>query len=228
MNDNNQPMDVCIGEKFLELAKVPGGFFYSNEEKKTDCGRVSEVLGAPKFVYILMDGNAPFPSTLFFEFIHNYHASFLPDYDLVINEFERVCQPEEIIGKYHLDDLKYEDKGNGPLKAGDFLVCIEIKRIDNAGFVMALFEGIRKALRGLSLGNMPYTYSSSDFEERYEFKFFSSDKDRDFKKIAEVMNNELRQKDWKVTVLSGPDKESGNLCSWKLSAKRLLSNACGF
>ena len=94
---------------------------------------------------------------------------------------------------------------------------------------MDLFKGIRNALSGLSLENMPYTYSSSDFEERYEFKFFSSDKDRDFKKIAEKMNKELRPKDWKVTVLSSvPGNEAGNLYSWKLSAKRLLSGVCGF
>ena len=174
-----------------------------------------------------MDGNAPFPATLFFEFHQKYHALF-SDFDLVVNDFERVCQPEEIIAKYHLADLKYEDKGNGLLKAGDLLVSIEIKRIDGAGVVMALFEGIRKALRGLSLENMPYTYSSNYFEERYEFKFFSSEKINNFNGIAERMNQELCQNDWKVTFLPGPDRDAGNLYSWKLSAKRLFSNACGF
>ena len=228
MVNDNRSIDVYVGEEFLKLAGVPGGFFYSSEQKKSDFSKVSEILDAPQFVYIIMNGNSPFPPALFSAFHQDHRLAYAPAFELTVNDFKRVCQPEEIIAKYHLADLKYEDKGNGLLKAGDLFVSIEIKRIDDAGVVMALFEGIRKALRGLSLENMPYTYSSNYFEERYEFKFFCSDRNQDFKKIAEAMNNELRQKDWKVTVLSGPDNDAGNLYSWKLSAIRLFSNACGF
>lgn len=228
MNVNNKPMDVCIGEKFLELAKIPGGF-YASKEKKTELVKVSDFLEAPQFVYIILDGNAPFPSTLFLEFSTNYHAMCASDdIELVVNDFERVCQPDEIIGKYHLAELNYEDRGNGPVKAGDLIVRLELKRVKHAGMVMALFNGIKTALISLSCENMPYTYSSNDLAENYNFKFFSSDTSKDFNEIAERMNQELRLKDWEVNVQSGPDKEAGKLYSWELSAERCFSNAAGF
>lgn len=229
MNDNNKPMDVCIGEKFLELARIPGGF-YASKEKKTELVKVSDFLDAPQFVYIILDGNAPFPSTLFCEFRHKYYDLYLSDDDieLVVNDFERVCQPEEIIGKYRLSDLNYEDRGNGPVKEGDLIVSIELKRVKHAGMVMALFNGIKTALISLSCENMPYTYSSNDLAENYNFKFFSSDTSKDFNEIAKRMNQELRLKDWEVNVQSGPDKEAGKLYSWELSAERCFSNAAGF
>ena len=110
MVNDNRPIDVYIGEEFLKLAVVPGGFYHSSEQKKTDFSKVSEILDAPQFVYIIMDGNSPFPQSLFSEFHQKHRLAFTPAFELIVNDFERVCQPEKIIDKYHLADLKYEDK----------------------------------------------------------------------------------------------------------------------
>lgn len=211
-------LDAYLGRAFKNLAKVSCGYYYSDERKKTGWDKISEVLAAPRFAFVIMDGNAPFSSSLFTEFEQAYKGVLSPDYEVVISDIKRVYQADDIISEYHLNDLNYE--GDRAIENGDILVCIQLKRVGEAQIVMNLFDGIKEALNKSPCKELPFTYSTEIERRSYKLVFFSGEENKNVEDAIAAINDELSQQHWEVALLDGPTAVSGNLYSWTCSVKK--------
>ena len=62
-----KPLDVYLGEEFLNLAQVHGGYYY-NDELKSEFDTIPEIINVPHYVLVVMDGHEFFPQELLSEF----------------------------------------------------------------------------------------------------------------------------------------------------------------
>lgn len=211
--DDNESYEVFLGRAFLKLAEVSGGYYFSNE-KRLGTGPVNEVLLTPRFVYVWMNGSAAFPPDLLSRFLDKYAERFTPEYQLTIDNFQCVVDTDEVIRKYRLNEMHW--KGDEPLKEGDVLVRIELKRNSDqkdADTINELFAGIKKALMESECSDIPFTYSgiTGNFPE---FVFFSTSRDM-LESLPEKINVSVVLRSWEMNKSSKPGgmQKLGNVYS---------------
>ena len=213
--DDNKSYEVFLGDAFLALAGVSGGYYFSHE-RKLGSGAINEALQTPRFVYVWLDGSAAFSPDLLSEFMKTYADKFSSEFQLTIDNFLCVVIPDEIIKKYGLNRLHSRD-GQSP-KECDVLVRIELKRKSHkeeveAGTIKELFYEIKNSLRDSGCSDVPFAALSDkpNAAFAYDFVFFSTNTDK-FKSLYGRINNSSFSKQWKI---ERPDpvkiQQSGNV-----------------
>lgn len=228
-----KPLDVYLGEEFLNLAQVHGGYYY-NDELKSEFDTIPEIINVPHYVLVVMDGHEFFPQELLSEFQKKFASSLKPEIDMVISDFLRVDQPDSVISKYELDKLKFRgDKivELEPLEPGNFLVSIELESSSEAPIVENIRDAIKKALYSTKYKKMPYTYSgseNSDGRMYYLFKFFGAD-DKDLGALADEIGGSLASAGFTFCRCSDVELEAGNVrsCTYR-AAEKIVSNLSEF
>lgn len=192
MINDNRPLDVFIGEEFFKLTGVHGGYFYSKENKVGFC---STYYTDNQYIYILVDSSTPLYSGMLSVFLKKYVESLLPEFNIVVRDFQRVDKPDECARECKLNELGYE--GDKTLKKGDFLICFELERTDEALKVTELFDAVNGALDEVNLGTMPYTYTGGFLKSKSSFIFYSSKKTC-FDQLVQQISIRLKNSHWRI------------------------------
>lgn len=224
-------LDVYLGEEFLNMAKVHGGYYY-NDELKSELGSIPQSINVPHYVLVVMDGHEFFPQKLLSEFQKKFASLLKPEIDMVVSDFQLVDQPDLVISKYELDKLKFRgDKILEHPEPGNFLVSIELEMSSEAQVVENIKDAIKKALYSTKFKKLPYTYlgcDDSDGRRYYLFKFFGTD-DKDLGAIADEIGGSLASGDFTFCRCSDVEPEAGKIssCTYR-AAEKIVSNLSEF
>jgi len=239
VNKLTKPLDVYLGQEFLKMAKVHGGFYYCSEELKTGYyeeskskfSLISAIINEPQYiapqnVTVILDGNELFNPDLLKKFQNKFSRSLKPDFNMVISDFQRVGQVDAYIKSHGLDKLEY--KGDKIPRNEDFIVCIKVERnIDEktrseAKIVKNLLSAIKEALSNTKYINLPCTYSYSTDDsgsKKYFFVFFSNIRNDleslgdNLKSVKSAFDDSSCLKDFCICRNSEPQLEVGDVYS---------------